>query len=167
MAKRTGEPTKPIPTQSVFDIAAPDRIPLPALLSVVKDWFETNHIERMRDAGYSDARRAYNAVFANLPANGSRLTDLARRADMTKQAMAELVDELIERRYLRRVPDPSDGRAKIILWAARGRSAHQATLGIFAHLETELSLLVGTDTTKALRRTAGVAAAALAGGSRQ
>jgi DNA-binding MarR family transcriptional regulator len=136
----------------VFDVATPQTVPLPGLLAVLQDWFESNHIERMRTAGFADARRAYNSVFANLGADGCRLTELARRADMTKQAMSELVDDLVERRYLVRAPDPSDGRARQIRWAARGRSAHEATMRIFGELEAELSSLVGKGVVAGLRR---------------
>lgn len=50
----------------------------------------------MRDAGFDDVRRAHNAVFVNVPAEGRRLTDLADDADMSKQAMGELVDDLVD-----------------------------------------------------------------------
>ena len=42
-----------------------------------------------------------------------RLTDLAARAQMTKQSAGELVSYLEARGYLERVPDPSDGRVRI------------------------------------------------------
>lgn len=48
------------------------------------------------------------------PPAGIRLTELAARANMTKQAMAELVAEIERRGYLQRTTDPADRRAKII-----------------------------------------------------
>jgi len=53
---------------------------------------------------------AHSAVFAQIAPDGSRLTDLARRANMSPQAMGELVDELEQLGYVVRRPDPTDRR---------------------------------------------------------
>lgn len=126
-------------------LAQPGHPPLPGMLRPVLDWFETRHLELMFAEGFDDVRRAHNAVFVNLPAEGRRLTDLADVADMSKQAMSELVDDLVDRGYLARTPDPTDGRAKLIVWAERGEQAHEATLRAFATIQRELAALVGTD----------------------
>src|SRR5688500_13722330 len=81
-------------------------IPLIGLLSAVGGWMERRHIELLAEAGFDDIRRAHNAVFMHVPAEGIRLTDLAAAAGISKQAMAELVDDVIAKGYLRRVPDP-------------------------------------------------------------
>ena len=65
---------------------------------------------------------SHSAVFAQIRAEGSRLTELARGANMTPQAMGELVDELEALGYVERRPDPTDRRAKlIVLTLARPR----------------------------------------------
>lgn len=138
-------------TDRRFDVATegmlrgPGRPPLPALLRPLLDWFEDRHLELMAGAGFDDVRRAHNAVFVHLPAEGRRLTDLADDADLSKQAMAELVDDLVEKGYLERTPDPTDGRAKLIVWAARGERAHRATLEAFTQIEAELAAAFGQD----------------------
>lgn len=99
----------------------------------------------MASAGFDDVRRAHNAVFVNLPEAGRRLTELADAADMSKQAMGELVDDLVAKGYLERTSDPTDGRAKLIVWADRGRRAHDATLDAFAALEGEVADAFGCD----------------------
>jgi len=63
---------------------------------------------------------AHTAVFQHIEADGSRLTDLAERAQITKQSMGYLVDYLEERDYLERHADPSDRRATIICLTDRG-----------------------------------------------
>lgn len=128
-------------------------VPLPALLEVFKGWFETRHMELMARAGFDDVRRSHNAVFINVPAEGIRLTDLALAAGVSKQAMGELVDELVERGYFVRQPDPTDGRAKLIVWAERGLRSHEATMKAFAAIEEELADLVGTQDLEHLRTT--------------
>lgn len=131
----------------------PGPVPLPGLLDVFKNWFEARHLELMAKAGFSDVRRAHNAVFINVPAEGIRLTDLAHAAGVSKQAMGELVDELVERRYFVREPDPTDGRAKLIVWAERGLQSHEATMRAFATIENELTHLIGSQELEQLKAT--------------
>jgi len=67
-------------------------------------------------------RAVHTQVFESLDPGGTRLTTMADRARMSHQAMGELVDELIRHGYLERVPDPADGRARLIRPTARGRA---------------------------------------------
>lgn len=76
----------------------------------------------LAERGYPDLRAGHLAVFLNIDRrSGTRLTDLARRAGISKQGMMLAVDQLEERGYVRRVPDPEDGRAKVVRLTARGR----------------------------------------------
>ena len=76
------------------------------------------------ERGYDDLRPGHAAAFLHIDRRrGSRLTDLAARARVTKQAMMLLVDDLETRGYLRRVADPTDSRAKVVRLTARGRGA--------------------------------------------
>ena len=117
-------------------------IPLIGLLTALTRWWEDRHFELMAEAGFGDLRRAHNAVIVNLPASGLRLTQIADAAGISKQATAELVDDLVAKGYLVRRPDPSDGRAKIIVWAERGKAAHAATMKAFPKMEAELATVL-------------------------
>jgi len=78
----------------------------------------------LADRGYPDLRPADAALFLTIDRrSGSRVTDLAAGSGVTKQAMMSLVDELEDRGYVRRVPDTSDGRAKLVRLTAHGRRA--------------------------------------------
>src|SRR5436853_7506492 len=78
--------------------------------------------EGMTERGYPDIRPGHAAVFMNIDRrSGTRLTDLAHRARMTKQGMMLVVDDLEGRGYVRRVPDVEDGRAKVVRLTASGR----------------------------------------------
>jgi len=80
-------------------------------------------LEGLNERGYPEVRPGHAALFMNIDRRtGTRLTELARRAHMTKQGMMLLVDDLEERGYVRRVPDPEDGRAKLVRLTARGRN---------------------------------------------
>ena len=90
-------------------------------------------------------------MFGNIEADGSRLTDLAERAHMTKQSVGEVVSELELRDYLERVPDPSDGRAKIIRLTERGREAQALGREIIDEIEQEWAERFGAERVAALR----------------
>jgi MarR family len=60
-------------------------------------------------AGFDDVRPAHTAVFPHIEPVGLRLTDLAERAQMTKQSMGYLVDHLEQRGYLERAPTRPTG----------------------------------------------------------
>jgi DNA-binding MarR family transcriptional regulator len=90
------------------------RQPLRALLA------ELN--ELMVEAGYSDLRPAHSAVFMNLDPEGTRITDLAERAQMTKQSMGALVSYLVSRGYVSTAPHPRDGRAKVVRLTKKGKA---------------------------------------------
>lgn len=99
--------------------------------------------DALEERGYPDARPGHAAVFMNIDRrSGTGLTELARRARMTKQGMMLLVDELETRGYVRRVPDPGDGRAKIVRLTARGRryvaEARRAVVAIEQRARREL-----------------------------
>src|SRR4051812_34481382 len=79
-------------------------------------------VQWLDERGYPDFRAGYGAVFLHVDRrSGTRLTDLARRARMSKQGMMLVVDDLESRGYVRRVPDEEDGRAKVVRLTARGR----------------------------------------------
>ena len=97
-----------------------DRIPLPPLLENAREaGFEELH-RRLAERGYADIRHAHGCVFRWVEPEGTRLTELAELAGHSKQAVGEFVCDLEARGYVERVPDPADGRAKIIRLTERG-----------------------------------------------
>ena len=102
-------------------------------------------------AGYPQKPK-HSAVFAQIDADGTRLTQLAARANMTPQAMGEVVDELEELGYVVRRPDPSDRRAKLIVLTERGRQCVAAGRATIEGIEERLTDLLGADGHRRLRR---------------
>ena len=107
----------------------------------------------LAEAGFADVRPAHTAVFQHIEAEGTRLTDLAERAQITKQSMGYLVDYLEQRGYLERRPDPSDRRASLIYLTERGWAQIQAALKIIAALEAEWTRNLGPQRMNQLRAT--------------
>lgn len=78
----------------------------------------------LAERGYPDLRPGHAALFLAIDRRtGSRITELAEEARLTKQGMMALVDDLEARGYVRRVADATDARAKLVRLTARGRRA--------------------------------------------
>jgi DNA-binding MarR family transcriptional regulator len=95
-----------------------------------------------RDAGIP-LRMSHLHVFGNIRADGTRLTDLAAWAGMTRPSMAELVDEMQADGLLERRPDPSDGRAKLVALTPAGWEAIHAGRAIIARIEADYAHRLG------------------------
>lgn len=93
----------------------------------------------------------HSAVFAQISLEGTRLTELARKARMTPQSMSELVDELVEMGYVVRRPDPADRRAKLIVPTKRGREAIAAGRKTIEGIEEQISEILGARRHRELR----------------
>ncbi|MEV6414494.1 MarR family winged helix-turn-helix transcriptional regulator [Kribbella sp. NPDC051718] len=102
-------------------------------------------------AGYPQ-KPSHSAVFAQISPRGSRLSTLARGANMSPQAMGELVDELEELGYVERRPDPSDRRAKLIMLTPRGHDCIAAGIATIQGIETRIDQILGPEGHTELRR---------------
>jgi DNA-binding MarR family transcriptional regulator len=112
-------------------------------------------LSRAAAAGYPDIREGHGCVFGFIDVeHGSRLTDLAEAAGLTKQAVGEAVTELERLGYLTRAPDPSDRRAKLITLTDRGVQAYWTARRLFAEVEQEWADELGEDLIATLRETA-------------
>jgi DNA-binding MarR family transcriptional regulator len=125
--------------------------PMIRLLGNGFDAFAEEMTRRLADTPYSDIRITHGCVFGNIEPDGSRLTVLAERANMTKQSVGEVATELERRGYLERVPDPGDGRAKIIRLTERGREAQALGFQIIDEIEAEWGERFGVERVAALR----------------
>lgn len=95
---------------------------------------------------------SHSAVFAQISPDGSRLTALAKGANMTPQAMGEIVDELVDLGYVERRPDPSDRRAKLITLTPKGQACIRAGNEVISGLEEQIIGIVSERGHRDLRR---------------
>ncbi len=108
--------------------------------------------EHLVAAGFHDHRVVHHTVMAHVTYDGIRTTELAERAGVTKQAMSELVRDLVALGYLRTKPDPNDGRAKLVTFSARGRRAVEVAMSVFEMMDEALVDEVGPTAVHGLRR---------------
>ncbi len=104
-----------------------------------------------QDDGFR-VRQPHIALVPHIALAGTRLTDLARAVGVSKQAVHQLVGELEEMALLERVPDPRDGRAKLVRFTRRGRRRLLEGLELLGEIDAELEEALGPRRMRALHR---------------
>ena len=106
--------------------------------------------EALLDRGASELSPSQARALLLVDRAGTRLTEIATRAGVTKQAMMQMVDELEESGCLRRTPDLEDGRAKVVRLTAKGVRQRARARQAVAAVETRIRRRLGTRLYEAL-----------------
>jgi DNA-binding MarR family transcriptional regulator len=107
--------------------------------------------QRLAERGHPDVRPPHGNVFQYLDDAGTRVSDLAQRAQITKQSMAELVAHLERHGYVERVPDPTDRRAKLVRATRRGSEVYAIAREFVRELEAQWTERLGEAKMRRLR----------------
>jgi DNA-binding MarR family transcriptional regulator len=126
-------------------------IPLGSLLSAAGARLSAELDAALRAAGFLDVRAAHAPVFMAIDPGGSRVTELAQRAAMSKQAVGELIRHLADHGYLSVTPDPADRRAKTVQLTERGWAALDLGERVIADFDAWLQEAIGGDQVTRLR----------------
>ena len=100
-------------------------------------------VERLAELGFDNFRTAHGTIGQHIADAGSRVTELAELAQVSKPTVVYLVNDLERLGYVERVPDPSDGRAKLVRLTERGARAQRAGTEIVHQIERDWSMLLG------------------------
>jgi DNA-binding MarR family transcriptional regulator len=138
---------------SEADHTAAVHVPLAGLLEAAQEALFVEFRRDLAEHGYADIRPGHGCVFRFVRDDGMRLTELARLAGMTKQSVGEMVDDLARLGYVERVPDPLDGRAKLIRLTERGAEAQGVGFELFDRLERRWAERFGPERLDQLRET--------------
>jgi len=122
-------------TEQIGTLGSILRVPFEAMLA--HNW------SKVHERGFDDLRVAHGAVFRNISAEGSRISELAARAPMTKHSMAEMVAYLHQRGYVELSPDPDDRRSKIVRLTDRGMAVFNILADASNGFESECVRLLG------------------------
>jgi DNA-binding MarR family transcriptional regulator len=127
------------------------QVPLSGLFDIAFEALLAEFRTELEAAGYADLRPTHGCIFRFVREDGMRLTDLATMAGMTKQSVGEIVDDLVTRGYVERIPDPNDRRAKLISLTEKGEQAQRVGFGLFAKIESRWAARYGPDRLAAMR----------------
>ena len=105
----------------------------------------------VRARGFGDVRPAHGFAFARLAAGGANISQLAEHLDVTRQAAAQLVDELAAKGYVERHPDPADARARLITLTDKGWACTRAADAAMADTIRPWAAALGEQRLLALR----------------
>lgn len=132
---------------------ADEELNIGLLLFIPYRALEKRVFDALAAAGFDDVTPAQARVFQRIAPGGSRLTELAEQAQITKQSAGFLVDQLERAGYVERVSDPSDARARLVRVAERGARAIPLAAAVVADVEQEWTTHLGRQRMRQLRQT--------------
>ena len=129
---------------------ADDELNLGLLLFIPYRAMESAVLTALREHGHhltiSQAR-----VFQRIGPDGSRPGELAEAAQLSKQTLGSILDQLERAGYVARTPDPADGRARLVTITDRGRELVALSLPVVREIERSWARHLGPDRTRQLR----------------
>ena len=114
-----------------------------ALLRIPYEAVREHILDRLHAAGFDDIDQAHFNVLQYPGPHGRRPSEVTAHARVSKQAMNYLLNQLEERGYFERRPDPDDARSKRIVLTRRGEAVRQAIRDAVSELEAEWATLLG------------------------
>jgi DNA-binding MarR family transcriptional regulator len=114
-----------------------------ALLRIPYEAVREHILDRLHAAGFDDIDQAHFNVLQYPGPQGRRPSEVTAHARVSKQAMNYLLNQLEERGYFERRPDPDDARSKRIVLTRRGAAVRQAIRDAVSELEREWATLLG------------------------
>lgn len=134
----------------------------PLLFDCARLLDEVAQAEVNREAGARVLTPALVRLLPHLSTDGIRPTALARRVEVSKQAVGQLLGDLESRGFVEMVPDPDDGRARLVRLTPAGLAAFDHGRGVLAFYEAALAARVGLARIATLRNTLGLVLPVLA-----
>jgi DNA-binding MarR family transcriptional regulator len=125
--------------------------PIPRLLLDASRALGSQIQEALEDRGLFELSPRQATTLLLVDRGGTRLTELAERAAVTKQAMMQAVDSLQSMGCLRRVPDPHDARAKMVKLTAKGLRHRAEARRAIGAVEVRVRRLLGERRVESLR----------------
>jgi DNA-binding MarR family transcriptional regulator len=113
--------------------------------------FSERALEKLSARGHGGLGLAHTTLLPHLDLDGTRITTLAERAGITKQAVGQLVADLEQRGYVARAVDPTDRRATLVFFTEDGRRFLRDAEQIKYEIEAEYAAILGAERLDALR----------------
>jgi DNA-binding MarR family transcriptional regulator len=113
--------------------------------------FSVRAVDKLRTYGHDGLSLAHTNLIANLDLDGTRITTLAERIGVSKQAAGHLVLDLEERGYVTRAVDPADRRATVVTFTDAGWRFLRDAYHVKREIEAEYRAILGEQGMQDLR----------------
>ena len=97
----------------------------------------------LSDGTLGDLRMSHVRVLSAVPPDGINVTELARRAGMTKQGCGQFVTYLSGTGHVSTAPDPADGRVRLVHRSVTGDRVMDRVYAALDRIESEFAAEVG------------------------
>jgi len=114
-------------------------------------WADEGLQNYLQSKGWPEITRAQSLVFANLGEGITRPSEIAGKVGVTRQAIHQTINELIDAGFVVLEPDPRDKRAKVVHYTELGEKIGLEALQGLRHVEEALAERIGIDAVQALR----------------
>jgi DNA-binding MarR family transcriptional regulator len=121
------------------------QVNLGRLIEDVHFFFDQRALMYLRQSGYPMIKSADAHVMRTMQINGSRVTDMAKQAGISKQAMSKLVSGFITHGFLAWANDPKDRRNRIVSLTDSGRALLEAGIAALLRAESEIADTIGVE----------------------
>ena len=118
---------------------------LPRKLMELSELWNRELMKRSLARGHAGLKMSFATVMAYAGFPNARLTDIAARNGLTKQAISQIAREIASLGYIRLTPDPDDARARNIVLTERGRLLIAESLAEIEEFHTEMVALIGAE----------------------
>ena len=135
------------------DIQVRRRTSVPRLLGDCTNLCKDLLLEKLANRGHHQVGLSHSVVLRHMDFEGTAQSLIARRAGVSRQAIAKVVGQLARLGYIRTVRDPHDRRAKILELTANGVRLFEDSIEIYDEIERTLSKKIGRQRLVALRST--------------
>jgi len=114
-------------------------------------WAENGLQNTLKERGWAEITKAQSQVFISIGEGVTRPSEIAARMSVTRQAIHQTINELIDLGYVSLEPDPTDRRAKIVTYTDKGHDLGQNTVLGLSEIEAQLISRIGVENVQALR----------------
>jgi len=128
-------------------------IPMGRLLLEAFNWFDESLLASLKEQGWPELSHSQSMVMAHLGKGGIRISELARRLGVSRQAAQKSVKELERLKLLKTEVDPTNSSAKTVVLTTQGKANVAAALNAFSEIEIQLSRRIGDSDLTSMRMT--------------
>ncbi len=100
-------------------------------------------IRRVVARGHRGLRPSFTSLLGQLDTEGTRLSALATRMGVTRQAVSQLLVQVEEAGLVTREDDPTDARGVVVRFTAKGRRTLEEAVEVMEGLDRELATRLG------------------------